>query len=91
MLFSLPQGRAKILAAPNGAGWFVVHLASRVPGDARTNPGLVQATRGEFARILGEEYAAQFTRAVEQRLDVERDEEALARVKRQMQGGAPVQ
>ena len=91
MLFSLPQGRAKILEAPNGAGWFVVHLASRVAGDSRTNPGLVQATRSEFARILGEEYAAQFTRAVERRLDVERDEEALARVKRQMQGGGPVQ
>lgn len=91
MLFSLPRGRAKILAAPNGAGWFVVHLAERVPGDARTNPALVESTRGEFARILGEEYAAQFTRAVEKRLDVDRDEDALARVKRQMQGGGPVQ
>jgi peptidyl-prolyl cis-trans isomerase D len=91
MLFSLPQGRAKILEAPNGAGWFVVHLQSRVPGDARGSPALVEATRTQFARILGEEYAAQFGNAVERQLDVERDADAIARTKRQLQGGTAAQ
>jgi peptidyl-prolyl cis-trans isomerase D len=88
MLFSLPQGRAKILEAPNGAGWFVVHLQVRTPGDARGNPALVQATRAEFSRILGEEYAAQFTRAVQTELEVKRNEEAIAATKRRLRGGA---
>ncbi len=88
MLFSLPQGRAKILEAPNGAGWFVVHLQNRTPGDARGNPALVQATRAEFSRILGEEYAAQFTRAVQTELEVKRNADAIAATKRRLRGGA---
>jgi peptidyl-prolyl cis-trans isomerase D len=91
MLFSLPTGRAKLLEAPNGAGWFVVHLASRVPGDARGQAALIEATRTQFARILGEEYAQQFGRAVERQLEVERNEDAIARTKRQLQGGTAAQ
>lgn len=87
MMFSLPRGKAKILAAPNGQGWFVVHHASSVAGDARSAPQLVAATQTQFQRILGEEYAAQFTRAVEQKMKVRRDENGLADVKRQLQGG----
>ena len=88
MLFSLPKGRAKILEAPNGAGWFVVHLQSSVPGNAAGVPQLVEATRTEFQRILGEEYAQQFGRAVERQLEVERDDDAIASTKRQLLGGS---
>ena len=31
-LFSLPQGRARVLAAPERSGWFVVLHAQRTPG-----------------------------------------------------------
>jgi len=91
MLFSLPKGRAKILEAPNGAGWFVVHLENQVAGDARSQPELIEATRTQFARILGEEYAAQFGRAVERQLEVERNADAIAATKRQLQSGNAVQ
>jgi len=90
MMFSLPKGRAKILAAPNGAGWFVVHLENSVPGDASKNPQLVEATRTQFQRIMGEEYAAQFTRAVERRLEVERNAQAIARLKADLLRGGTV-
>ena len=86
MLFSLPRGKARILATPNGEGWFVVHLQNIVPGDARTSPQLVQATRQQFQQFIGEEYATQFTRAIQQQLEVERDEEAIAALKRQLMG-----
>ena len=90
MMFSLPQGKARLLPAPGGQGWFVVHLENRVPGDARSAPGLVQATMSQFQRFIGEEYAQQFGRAVEKLQDIERDEDAIRRTKGQLLGaGAP--
>lgn len=86
MMFSLPKGKARLLPAPNGQGWFVVHLEQTVPGDARKAPELVQATRGQFQQFLSQEYAAQFTRGVEKQLEVERDEKAIARLKKSLLG-----
>lgn len=92
MMFSLPKGRARILEAPNGAGWFVVHTETTVPGNAAGQPQLVQATRTQFERILGEEYGAQFARAVQTGLEVERNEAKIRSLKQQLQSGAaPVQ
>jgi peptidyl-prolyl cis-trans isomerase D len=88
MLFSLPKGRSRILAAPNGAGWFVVHTEATVPGNAAGQPQLIQATRTQFERILGDEYAAQFTRAVVSRSEVERNDGKIASLKQQLQSGA---
>lgn len=91
MMFSLPKGRAKVMAAPDGAGWFVVHTETTVPGDAAGQPQLIQATRTQFERILGEEYADQFARAVQAKLKVERDEKGIVALKRQLQSGGAVQ
>ena len=91
MLFSLPRGKARILAAQNGQGWFVVHHAETTPGDAASSPGLIEATRGQFERILGEEYAAQFTRAVEAQMDIERNEDAIRELREQLQRGGAIQ
>ena len=91
MMFSLPKGKARLLAAPQGAGWFVVHLEQTVPGNAATAPELVQATKSQFQRILGEEYAAQFTRAVEKGLDVKRNEDTIRATKKALIGGGAAQ
>ena len=86
MLFSMAEGRAKLLPAPNGEGWFVVHLEETIPGNAAEAPGLIEATRTQFTRILGDEYAAQFGRAVEASLDIERNPDAIAQAKRALLG-----
>ena len=86
MLFSMAKGRAKLLAAPGGEGWFVIHLEETIPGKAANAPGLVEATRTQFTQILGDEYAAQFGRAVEASLDIERDAEAIAQARRALLG-----
>jgi peptidyl-prolyl cis-trans isomerase D len=87
MLFSLPRGKARLLPAPNGAGWFVVHLGTIVPGDARKEPGLVQAVRSQFAPVIGEEYAAQFTAAMRAGAKVKRNEDALRKLRAELGGG----
>ncbi|MDB5699693.1 MAG: hypothetical protein JWN69_2497, partial [Alphaproteobacteria bacterium] len=91
MIFSLPKGKARLLAAPNGAGWFIVHLSEVVPGDVDKTPGLIEATRGQFGQVVGEEYGAQFSRAVERSLDLDRNQAAITRVKGQLQSGGAVE
>ncbi|MGS1017416.1 peptidyl-prolyl cis-trans isomerase [Allosphingosinicella humi] len=77
MMFSLPKGKARLLQAPNGEGWFVVHVNEIVPGKTESAPGLVQATRSQFETIMGDEYTQQFVRAVEADVGVKRDAKAI--------------
>lgn len=87
-LFSIPQGRARVVPAPANGGWFIVAHAQRTPGDAATNPALIATTRTEFGRTASEEFARQFARAVELASEISRDEAAIARARRQAGGGA---
>jgi peptidyl-prolyl cis-trans isomerase D len=87
MMFSLPRGKARLLPAPDGRGWFVVYLDRIVPGDARREPGLTEAVRGQFAQILGDEYARQFTNAVRAGLEVKRNDEAVRKLKAELTTG----
>jgi peptidyl-prolyl cis-trans isomerase D len=91
MMFSLPRGKARLLPAPDGRGWFVVYLDRIVPGDAGKEPALVQAVRNQFAAIIGEEYARQFTTAIRDDLKIERNEEALRKLKADLAGPGAAQ
>jgi peptidyl-prolyl cis-trans isomerase D len=86
MLFSLPRGKARLLAAPDGRGWFIVFLDKVVPGDANKEPGLVQAVRSQFAQVLGDEYGRQLTGAIRAGAKIKRNEGALQRLKGQWLG-----
>lgn len=90
MMFSLPRGKARLLPAPDGRGWFVVYLERIVPGDARKEPGLAEAVRGQFAQILGDEYARQFTGAIRSSLKVKRNDEAVRKLRTELTA-APAQ
>ncbi|MDQ8757966.1 SurA N-terminal domain-containing protein [Sphingosinicella sp. LHD-64] len=87
-LFTLPQGRARIVPAPNGAGWFIVHHAERTAGDASEQPQLIATTRNEFSSSAAEEMAQQFARAVEARTQVERNQDAIQRMRARLAGNA---
>ena len=86
-LFSLPEGRARLVEAPNGAGWFVVHHAERTPGDASTDPRAVASVRSELTDAIPDELSQQFFKAVELAVGVERNEQAI-REARQRLGGS---
>lgn len=87
MMFSIPKGKARLLPAPEGAGWFVVHLSDITQGDLKTAPGLVQATRTQFGRVMGDEYAEQFARAIERSVKVKRDDAAIGTLKAELAKG----
>ncbi|HYI39005.1 MAG TPA: peptidyl-prolyl cis-trans isomerase [Allosphingosinicella sp.] len=91
MMFSLPRGKARLLPAPDGRGWFVVYLDKIVPGDASKEPGLIQAVRTQFGAIIGEEYARQFTTAIRDDLKIERNDEALKKLKAELAGPGAAQ
>lgn len=90
-LFSIPQGRARVIPAEGNAGWFIVVHQQRTPGDAAGTPQLIQQTRTQFTESASEELAQQFARAVELGSEVTRDEAAIARARRQLSGAAAVE
>ena len=102
MLFSIPQGRARQLEAPNGAGWFVVHLEQRTPGLASCPPQqgqqpaaqqsegcrLIEAARRQFSAESGGEYTEQFARAVQAGVEIRRNEDAIRQARQRLQAGS---
>jgi peptidyl-prolyl cis-trans isomerase D len=91
MMFSLPRGKARILPAPDGRGWFVVYLDKVVPGDARREPGLIDAVRRQFAELTGEEYARQFTAAIRAGQKVKRNDDAVRQLRNELLGAGAAQ
>jgi len=87
-LFSIPQGRARVVPAEANAGWIVVVHQQRTPGDASTTPQLIQQARTQFSADASEELAQQFARAIERRSEVSRNEDAIRRARQQLGGGA---
>jgi peptidyl-prolyl cis-trans isomerase D len=86
LLFRLAKGKAGMTAAPQGGGWFIVAVQDLIPGNASTMPGLAEATRQEFSRVVGNEYGEQFVRSIQTQVKVKRDEKAIADLKRQLLG-----
>lgn len=88
VLFSLPQGRARVVPAENNAGWFIVVHQTRTPGDASTNTALIQQVHTQFNRGVSEEMAQQMARAIQLRSEVVRNEAAIATARQQLSGNA---
>ena len=89
LLFSMAPGTAKVVPAADGSGWRVVKLNRVIAGDARTNANLVAATRNDVGRLLGGEYAQQFTTAARAMVGVKRNSGAIDQVRRDLIGGGP--
>jgi peptidyl-prolyl cis-trans isomerase D len=89
MLFNLPRGKARLVAAPDARGWFIVYLDKIVPGDASKQRGLAQMVRSQFAQAFSDEYAQQFMASIRAGLTVKRNAQALARLRAELNGSAP--
>jgi peptidyl-prolyl cis-trans isomerase D len=87
MMFSMAEKHAKVLAVPDGAGWFIVYLDKITPGDARQAPPLVAATQAQLAKVIGDEYVQQFASAIKTQIGVTRNAAAIAAFKKSLTGG----
>ena len=88
ILFSMPAGKARLTAAPDSQGYFLVKNVKITPGNAQLQPTLIAQVQGEFNRATSEELAVQFLNAVQKNLGIERNEAAIAAARRRLVSGS---
>jgi len=86
LMFSMAEGTAKTLKAPQNQGWFVVNLGNIDRDDASKRTDLLDATNAQFKQVFGNEYTEQFINAMKADVGVERNEDALTAVRNQLLG-----
>lgn len=87
LMFSMAQGTAKSIAAPDGSGWIVVSLGKVIPGVVAANDPIVPAAAQELSQALGPEYGASLRRAISNDVGVKRNEAGIRAVRTQLVGG----
>jgi len=90
ILFSIPEGRARTIVAPDGAGWIIVHHQRRVPGNAGADPRgpeLVATTQQQFTESIEQELQEQFAAAVRTVVEIERNEERINALRQRLTSG----
>lgn len=87
-LFSMPVNGIRMLEAPGDQGWFVIRVDAVKKGDLTNAESVIQSTRAQFNQFAGEEYAAQFARAVTKEIGVKRNEAAIDRLRNELIGSA---
>ncbi len=86
MLFSLAQGKSRMVADPKGRGFFIVKTDKIVPGNALTAPGLIVQTQREFQGAVSDELGQQMLAAMKADQGIKRNEEAIAAAKQRITG-----
>ena len=86
MLFTLGQGKSRLVAEPQRQAFAVVKVNRIVPGNALTQPTLIGRVQNDFQEAIAEEYTRQFLSAVGQQIGVRRNEEAIAATKKRLSG-----
>ncbi|MEO6247190.1 MAG: peptidylprolyl isomerase [Sphingomicrobium sp.] len=87
MLFSLAEGKSRMVAMPAANAFAVVRAVKVVPGNAMTQPALIGRVQSEFQKGASEEYAQQFLAAVKAEVGVRRNASAIAASKQRLTGG----
>ena len=86
MLFALAEGKSRLVADPQGRGYFVVKTNKITPGNPLSNPALIAQTQAAFTQTAADELAMQFVAAMKADQEVERNEEAIAAAKQRIVG-----
>ncbi|MCY7339994.1 MAG: SurA N-terminal domain-containing protein [Sphingomonas bacterium] len=86
ILFSLAQGKSRMVADPQGRGFFVVRAVSITAGNASTQPALIGQVQASFRDSVSQELARQFVAAVRADVGVARNEKAIAAAKARLNG-----
>jgi len=86
MLFTLTQGRSRMVADPKGRGFFIVKTNKVTPGNAFTAPALIAQTQTEFQSTVSDELGQQMLAAMKADQGVKRNEEAIEAAKQRITG-----
>jgi len=86
MLFALGQGKSRLVADPQGRGFFIVKTNKIIAGDASAVPALVGQTASELQQLNADELAGQFINAMQQDQGITRNEDAIKAAKQRITG-----
>ncbi|HVF37504.1 MAG TPA: peptidyl-prolyl cis-trans isomerase [Sphingomicrobium sp.] len=78
MLFTLAEGKSRLVADPSGRGFVIVKTNKVTPGNALGNPALIAQTQAAFQQTASNELGAQFLAAMKADQGIERNEKAIA-------------
>ena len=86
-LFTLGQGKSRLVPDPRNRTFFVVRVSKIVPGNALLQPALISQMRNELQPSVSQDYAAQFLAAIRAEMEVRRNAEAIKAQKQRMATG----
>ncbi|MEO7563721.1 MAG: peptidyl-prolyl cis-trans isomerase [Sphingomicrobium sp.] len=88
MLFTLAEGKSRMVADSDGRGFFVVKVDKVIPGNALLQPTLISRMQSELKAGLSEDYARQFVVALRKEMTVERNEAEIAALQARLRQGS---
>ena len=88
LLFSMAEGTQKPLEGPRNIGWFIVDLDTIDAGTIEPGDPLFGEAKRQFAVTLAEEFETQLQRAIRDDVTVERNDDAIAAVRRALTGNS---
>jgi peptidyl-prolyl cis-trans isomerase D len=86
MLFTLTQGKSRLVADPKGRGFMIIKTNKIVPGNAMNTPMLIAQTQAEFQQSASNELGQQMLIAMKTDQGVKRNEEKITAAKRRITG-----
>lgn len=87
MLFTLGEGKSRMIADPEGRGFIIVKVKKITPGNALLQPALIGQMQSELQQGVSEDYARQLLAAMRKQLGIERNESAIAAAKKRIVSG----
>jgi peptidyl-prolyl cis-trans isomerase D len=86
MLFTLTQGKSRLVADPKGRGFMIIKTNKITPGNAMNSPMLIAQTQAEFQQSASNELGQQMLIAMKADQGVKRNEEQITAAKRRITG-----
>jgi peptidyl-prolyl cis-trans isomerase D len=84
MLFTLAEGKSRMVPDPEGRGFFIVKVDKITPGNALLQPALIGRMQNELQEAVSQEYAQEFLAAMRKEVGVERNDSAIQALKNRM-------
>ncbi|OGS49492.1 MAG: peptidylprolyl isomerase [Erythrobacter sp. RIFCSPHIGHO2_12_FULL_63_10] len=88
LFFSMAQGSSKWLAAASDLGWYLVNLETITADPVAADDPLIAATQAQLQSVLVSEYQDQMVAAMRKELGVERNDDAIEAVRKQLVGAS---
>jgi peptidyl-prolyl cis-trans isomerase D len=81
VLFTLGPGKSRMVADPQGRGFFIVKVDKIEPGNALLQPSLIGRMQSELQQAASEDYARQFLAAMRKDVGAKRNDGAIQAMK----------